>query len=112
MNWRAIGCGTVAAVLFVLIGLFGIWRALAPTGCPPELPTEAGVWRPIGATSDEPRLPGGDVPEPAGQIGFGLATWDLWVPEGTAPSASADPLPERVVLRCGENTYQAYERST
>ena len=112
MNWRAIGCGLLAAAVFVLIGLFGIWRALAPAGCPPELPTEAGVWQPIGETTADPSLPGGgESLEPAGEIGFGLATWELWLPAGTAPSASGDPLPERLVLMCDGDMYQAYERA-
>ena len=112
MNWRALGCLLLAVAVFVLVGIFGIWRAVAPAGCPPELPTEAGVWRPVGPTSSEPRLPGaGEDLEPAGEIGFGLATWELWVPPGTAPSASGDPLPERLVLMCDPNEYQAYERS-
>jgi hypothetical protein len=112
VNWRALGCGLLAAAVFVLIGVFGIWRALAPGGCPPELPTEAGVWQPVGEPADGPRLPGVDEAlEPAGEVGFGLATWELWVPPGTAPSASGEPLPERVVLRCDATTYQAYERT-
>lgn len=111
MNWRAIGCGLLAAAVFVLIGVFGIWRALAPAGCPPEFPTQAGVWRPVGETTAAPVLPGSDEElESAGQVGFGLATWELWVPPGTAPSPSGEALPERLVLRCDADTYQAYER--
>lgn len=112
MNWRAIGCGLLAAAVFVLIGVFGIWRALAPAGCPPEFPTQAGVWEPIGEETATPRLPGSDEPlESAGEVGFGLATWELWVPAGTAPSGSGEPLPERLVLRCDDTMFQAYERA-
>lgn len=112
MNRRSVGCLLLAVAVFVLVGLFGIWRAIAPGGCPPELPTQAGVWRPVGATTSEPRLPAsGEALEPAGEIGFGLATWEAWLPPGTAPSASGDALPERLVLKCDGNTYQAYERA-
>jgi hypothetical protein len=107
----AIGCGGLAVAVFVLVGLFGIWRAVSPAeDCPPEFQTPAGIWRPDGAASAEPRLPGSeDTLEPAGQLGFGLATWELWLAPGTAPGASADPLPDRLVLGC-DDAFQAYRR--
>jgi len=39
VNWRAIGCGTLAAVVFVAVGLFSIWRAGAPARQMPMSPT-------------------------------------------------------------------------
>jgi hypothetical protein len=112
VNWRALGCGALAAAVFVLVGLFGIWRAVSPArDCPPEFQTPSGVWRPDGEPTDEPTLPGGSGPlEPGGELGFGLATWELWVVPGTAPTASADPLPDRLVLGCADDSYQAYAR--
>ena len=61
---------------------------------------------------DEPALDG--VEEPlvqSGSISFGLAAWPVWVEPGSAPTASGQPLPPRIVLECGSG-FQAYQRST
>ena len=42
VNRRVIGCGTLGAVVFVGIGLFGIWRASAPAGVPGPAALPAG----------------------------------------------------------------------
>ena len=112
MNVRALGCAGLAAVVFVVVGLFGIWRAVAPgQDCPPEFQTPDGIWRPVGEATTAAAVPGSDEAlEAAGEVGFGLATWELWVVPGTAPAASGDPLPDRLVLACGNESFQAYER--
>ena len=113
MNWRAIGCGTLGAVLFVLIGLVGIWRAGAPPDCPSVLPYEPAAYRPAGDPTAEPRLEGIDEPlELAGTTSFGLANWQVWVEPGRAPSSADAPLPQRIVLSCGDGSFQAYQRGT
>ena len=113
MNWRAIGCGTLAAAVFVLIGVIGIWRAGAPAECPSVLPYEPSSYRPAGEPADEPRLDSVDGQlELAGTTSFGLATWDVWVEPGRVPPTAADPLPQRIVLECGDGTYQAYQRGS
>lgn len=113
MNRRAIGCGTLGAVGFLLIGLIGIWRAGPPAECPPLLPYEPSAYQPAGQPADEPRLEGvgGDL-ELAGTTSFGLASWDVWVEPGRVPPTAQDPLPPRIVLACGDGTYQAYQRGT
>lgn len=111
MNWRAIGCGTLGAAVFVLVGLIGIWRAGAPAECPTLLPYEPSAYRPAADPTDEPRLAGIDEPlELAGTTSFGLASWDVWVEPGRVPDTAADPLPPRIVLACGDGSYQAYQR--
>lgn len=111
MNWRAAGCGTLAIVAFVAIGLLGISRAFAPAECPDGLRYEPAPYEAVGARSDDPAIPGVDGElERTGSASFGLATWDVWVERGTAPASSAEPLPERIVLDCGDGTFQAYER--
>ena len=113
MNWRAIGCAGLAAAVFVIVAAFAVLRAGAPAECPASLPYEPATYRPAGDPTDAPRLQGVDGPlEEAGSIGFGLATWDVWVEPGRAPAASGEPLPQRIVLECGEGTYQAYQRGT
>lgn len=110
MTWRAIGCGTLAVVLFVGVGVWGIQRALAPAACPGALPYQPAAFEPIGPLLDTPTLDGADL-EPAGTIGFGLASWSVWVEPGRVPAASGDPLPERIVLECGDG-FQAYVRAS
>lgn len=113
MNRRAIGCGTAAAGVFILLGVFAIWRAGAPPGCPTTLPYEPASYRPAGDPTDEPALAGIEEPlEQSGYVSFGLARWEVWVEPGRAPAASGDLLPQRIVLACGDGTYQAYQRGT
>lgn len=112
MNWRLIGCGTLAAGAFVLVGVFSIWRA-APAECPSTLPYQPASYRPAGEPANEPTLEGIDGPlERTGTASFGLASWEVWTEPGRAPTASGEPLPPRIVLNCGDGTYQAYHRGT
>lgn len=112
MNWRALGCGTLAVAVFVAVGAFGISRAMAPAECPDRLPYQPAAYRPVGPPTSAPMLPGVDEPlERAGRTAFGLASWEVWVEPGSAPRASAEPLPARIVLDCGDGTFQAYERA-
>lgn len=111
MSWRAVGCGLVGAIVFVLIGLLGIWRAGAPAECPGLLPYEPSAYEPVGSAVAEPTLEGvGTGLERAGTTSFGLATWDVYVEPGRVPAASGEPLPQRIVLACGDGTFQAYQR--
>ena len=111
MNWRALGCGTVAAALFVAVGIFGIWRSFAPAECPDLLPYRPSAYEPVGAAASEPTLDGIAEPlENAGSTSFGLASWEVHVEAGFAPAASGALLPQRIVLDCGDGTFQAYQR--
>jgi hypothetical protein len=111
VNWRAIGCGTVAIAAFVLIGLWGILRAFPAPECPDLLPYEPAAYRPVGDPTDAPTLSGiVDPLERAGVTSFGLASWEVWVEPGRSPAASGDPLPQRIVLACGDGNFQAYQR--
>jgi hypothetical protein len=112
VNWRALGCGTLAIVAFVAVGIFGISRAIAPAECPDGLRYQPAPYEAVGPRTGVPTLPGldGDL-QRSGNTSFGLAGWDVWVEPGTAPAASAEPLPERIVLDCGDGTFQAYERA-
>lgn len=113
MTWRAIGCGGMAAAVFVIVGIFAIIRAGAPAECPPSLPYSPAPYHPAGEPTDEPRLPGSDAElEPSGSFGFGFARWDLWLEPGGAPTASGELLPPRIVLACGDGTFRAYQRGS
>jgi len=109
VNWRAIGCGTLAVAVFVAIGVWGVLRATEPPDCPADLPYEPAPYAPVGATLTEP-IHDGTTFEEAGTMGYGLTSWSVWVAPGTVPAASGDPLPARVILRCGDG-YQAYVRA-
>jgi len=106
--WRVIGCGSLAVALFVGVGIWGIQRALAPGACPETLPYEPAAFEPIGPALESPVLDGVAL-EQAGTVGFGLASWSAWVEPGLVPAASGEPLPDRIVLECGEG-FQAFVR--
>jgi hypothetical protein len=111
VSWRAAGCGTLGAVVFIGIGLIGIWRASAPAECPDLLPYQPAAYQPVGEPAPEPVLEGVAGPlERAGSTAFGLATWEVYVEPGFAPAASGEALPQRIVLDCGNGSFQAYQR--
>ncbi len=113
MNWRAIGCGGLAAGVFVLVGILSILRVTEPPECPPTLPYEPAPYTMAGEPTREPLLEGVNEPlESAASFSFGLAAWPLWVEPGRAPTASGELLPQRIVLGCADGTFQAYQRGT
>ncbi|MBA2633174.1 MAG: hypothetical protein H0U86_09290 [Chloroflexi bacterium] len=113
MNRRVLGCGTLGAIVFVGVGLFGIWRASAPAECPELLPYQPAAFEPVGSPAAAPVLEGIDrALERAGSASFGLARWEVYVEPGFAPAASGEPLPQRIVLDCGDGSFQAYHRGT
>jgi hypothetical protein len=109
VNWRAVGCGTLAAAVFVVVGLIGIWRAGAPAGCPNLLPYQPAAYEPVGTPAPAAIVDEEDL-ERAGSASFGLAAWPVWIEPPATPLASGAPLPERIVLECGDGTFQAYRR--
>lgn len=109
MNWRAIGCGGLAAAAFVGIGILAVSRVQPPPGCPDEVPFEPVPYQADGSPTTEPRLSGvSEQLVPGGRASFGLAAWPVWVMPSDEPKASDAPLPERIVLECGDGTFQAY----
>jgi hypothetical protein len=112
VNWRAIGCGTLAAGVFIAVGLFAILRAEPPPGCPTQLTfTDVGAYEPVGSPSDVPLIERASASPVAGfQTRAGLSTFTVWVDPADAPAASSDPLPDRIALECGDGTFQAYRR--
>ncbi|MEO5987102.1 MAG: hypothetical protein ABIW50_03410 [Candidatus Limnocylindria bacterium] len=113
MNGRMLGCGTLAVGVFIAVGIFGILRAGAPAECPALLPYQPAAFKPVGDATTEPALEGIDGPlDPAGSTSFGLARWEVYVEPGFAPAASDARLPQRIVLDCGDGTFQAYQRGT
>jgi hypothetical protein len=98
-------------VVFVAVGIFGILRASAPAECPDLLPYQPANYEPVGGSTSEPMLEGIAGPlDPAGSTSFGLARWEVYVEPGFAPAASGEALPQRIVLDCGNGSFQAYQR--
>jgi hypothetical protein len=111
VSWRALGCGTLAAGVFVLVGLIAIWRAGPPPGCPANLEYTDAAYEPIGSPASTPGLEGVDAPlQPGFRTTVGFATWTVWVAPDDVPASSAAPLPDRMVLECGDGTFRAYGR--
>jgi hypothetical protein len=109
---RAIGCGALAALVFVLVGLVAIWRAGPQPGCPPMLEYTDGAYEPVGSQHDTARLAGVDASlEPGFRTSVGFSSYTVWVAPADVPTASAAPLPDDFVLECGDGTFQAYRRS-
>jgi hypothetical protein len=113
VSWRLIGCGGLAVAAFVIVAAFAVSRAGAPAECPTSLPYDPAPYRPAGNETTEPRLEGIEeaLERTEGAITFGLASWRVWVEPGRAPSGE-EPLPQRIVLECGDGTFQAYQRGT
>jgi hypothetical protein len=113
VNWRAVGCGTLAAGVFVVVGLWAILRAEPPPGCPTQLTfTDVGAYEPVGSPAEAPRIEGATESPVAGfQTRAGLSTYTVWVDPGDAPTARSDPLPAQIALDCGDGTFQAYRRA-
>jgi len=112
VNRRAIGCGTLAAAVFISLALFAILRAGAPAECPDGLPYQPSSYEPVGEPADTPTLEGVDEAlVHSGSASFGLASWAVWVEPQRVPTGSGATLPPRIVLECGDGTFQAYQRT-
>jgi hypothetical protein len=108
VNWRAIGCGTVAVVVFLAIGLWGMSKAFDRLdGCPDRLQWGDRSYLPQGLAMAEPSFAEG-APVRIGSTFIGLTTRQVWGPPGSAPSTSAAARPGEIVLDCADGTVQGY----
>ncbi len=109
MNWRAIGCGLLAAAVFVAIGLYGMSLAFSRLdGCPSLLQWGDRAYLPQGAVSASPSLAQGS-PVEIGSTFIGLTTRRVWGPPGSSPSPLAADRPDSIILDCDNGTFQAYQ---
>jgi hypothetical protein len=108
VNWRAIGCGALAALVFVGIGLLGMSMAFGGLkGCPDSLQWGDRSYLPDGPLLSAPGFPEGS-PVEIGSTFIGLTTRQVWGPPGSAPSTKASDRPARIVLDCDDGTYQSF----
>lgn len=108
MNWRAIGCGLLAAVVFVAIGLYGMSLAFSRIdGCPTLLQWGDRTYLPVGKAAASPSFAEGS-PVEIGSTFIGLTTRRVWGPPGSSPSPLAADRPDSIILDCSDGTVQAY----
>ena len=104
MNGRAIGCGTLAIVVFLAVGLWGMSKAFDRLeGCPDRLQWGDRVYLPAGSARPQPSFAEGS-PVEIGSTFIGLTTRKMWGPPGSAPSSSAGDRPSRVYLDCDDGS--------
>jgi hypothetical protein len=108
VNWRAIGCGTLAIVVFLAIGLFGMSLAFSRLdGCPNRLQWGDRAYLPSGGPASAPRFAGGS-PVEIGSTFIGLTTRRVWGPPGSSPSSAAADRPQEIFLDCDNGSVQRY----
>ena len=108
MNWRAIGCGGLAIVAFLAIGLYGMSLAFSRLdGCPAQLQWGNRGYLPAGSPAAAPSYAEGS-PVELGSTFVGLTTRQVWGPPGSRPSRAAADRPDRIFLDCADGSVQAY----
>jgi hypothetical protein len=104
VNWRAIGCGTLAIAVFLAIGLWGMSKAFDRLdGCPNRLQWGDRAYLPAALPRAEPSFAEGS-PVEIGSTFIGLTTRQVWGPPGSSPSESAADRPGRIYLDCDDGT--------
>ena len=104
MNWRAIGCGGLAIVVFLAVALWGMSKAFDRLeGCPDRLQWGAQAYLPAGSPVPEPSFVEG-LPVEIGSTFIGLTTRKVWGPPGTEANPSAGDLPARIYLDCDDGS--------
>lgn len=108
MNWRVIGCGTLAIVVFVAVGLWGMSKAFDRLeGCPTRLQWGDLVYLPSGSPRPDPSFAEGS-PVEIGSTFIGLTTRKVWGPPGSDPSPSAADRPAGIYLDCDDGSVRFF----
>jgi hypothetical protein len=109
VNWRAIGCGVLAAAIFVGIGLLGMSMAFSRfDGCPPLLRWADRRYEASGSPAEAPRFETPGAPVALGSTFLGLTTRAVFGPPGSSRSTAAADRPNQIALDCGDGSYQTY----
>jgi hypothetical protein len=104
VNWRAVGCGTLAIVVFLAVGLWGMSKAFDRLeGCPDRLQWGDLVYLPAGSPRPQASFAEGS-PVQIGSTFIGLTTRTVWGPPGSASSPSAADRPSRIYLDCDDGS--------
>jgi hypothetical protein len=107
MNWRAIGCGGLAIVGFIGIGVWGLVLAMGEVGCPPSIQWGDRTYAAAGPPTDHPIVGTGE-PSRLGTTLVGALSREVYGPEGSTPSPNAVDRPTEVAVACGDGTFVTY----
>ena len=110
MNWRLIGCGVLAAAVFVGLGVWALTLAMGRIGCPSSLYWGDATYLAEGTPTSSPEV-GGPEAVQLGVTFVGVLTREVYGPEGTSPTAEPGERPEQLALDCGNGTFQTYVAS-
>jgi hypothetical protein len=108
VNWRLVGCGALAAAVFIGLGLWSLQLALGRPGCPSTLLWGDRSYSASGEPRESPVVGSGE-PVKLGTTLVGALSRDLYGPAGSAPSPNAEDRPEVISLDCGDGTFLTYE---
>jgi hypothetical protein len=107
MNWRILGCGLLAAAVFIGLGLLALNLAIGRVGCPPTLQWGDRLYDAVGDPTDAPVVGDGE-PVLLGSTFVGALTREVYGPVGSSPSADPIVQPDEIALSCGNETFQTY----
>lgn len=107
MSWRLIGCGVLAAAVFVGLGVWALTLAMGRVGCPATLNWDEQTYVAVGEPTETPSLGEGE-PVRLGVTFVGVLTREVYGPEGSSATAEPQDRPEQLALACGDETYQTY----
>ena len=108
MNWRAVGCGTLAILVFVGVGLWGMSKAFDRLeGCPNRLQWGDRVYLAAGSPQPEASFADGS-PVEIGATFIGLTTRKVWGPPGSSSSPAASERPTRIYLDCDDGSVRLF----
>jgi hypothetical protein len=108
VNWRVLGCGALAAAVFIGLGLWSLQLALGRPGCPPTLLWGDRIYSASGEPEESPVVGSGD-PDKLGTILVGPISRVVYGPSGSAPSPNTEDRPDTIALECGDGTFVTYE---
>jgi hypothetical protein len=110
MNWRLVGCGVVAAAVFVGLGVWALTLAMGRVGCPTTLYWGDATYVAVGEPTATPEVGDGEAVR-LGATFVGVLTREVYGPQGTSPTAEPIDRPDRLALDCGDRTFQTYVAS-
>jgi hypothetical protein len=111
VNWRAIGCGTIAALVFVGLGIIGLNLASGRVGCPDRIQWRELSYLPSGTPAPTPAFGVAGQPVKLGSSFIGLTTRDIYGPPGSRPSTQAADRPSSIAMDCADGTFLTYRVS-
>ncbi len=107
MNWRLLGCGVLAALLFVALGVWALTLAMGRIGCPTTLNWGDHTYVAVGEPTGTVDLGDGE-PVRLGFTFVGTLTREVYGPAGSSPTAEPEDRPDQLAMACGDDTFQTY----